>query len=79
MKECMIKLDSIDEVKEFCGLTNGCKYDVDLISGKYTVDAKSIMGIFSLDLTKALKMVIHADGEAAEDFLGDVKKFTAAE
>ena len=75
MTECMIRLDSIDEVKEFCALTNACKFDIDLLSGRYAVDAKSIMGIFSLDLTKALKAVIHADADAAQDFLDDAKKF----
>ena len=75
MTECSVKLDSIDEVKEFCALTNACKFDIDLISGRYAVDAKSIMGIFSLDLTKTLKAVIHADADKAEDFLDDAKKF----
>ncbi len=77
MKECMVKLNSIDDVKEFCALTNGARFDVDLLSGRYAVDAKSIMGIFSLDLTKSLKLVIHADGEECEDFMDEVKKFLA--
>ena len=57
MREILINLNSIDKVKEFCNLTtykiNG---DIDLISGKYVVDGKSIMGIFSLDLSKPITM-----------------------
>ena len=48
-------------------------FDVDLISGRYAVDAKSIMGIFSLDLSKPIKMEIYADN--CPEFLGEVKPF----
>ncbi len=77
MKKCIIKLNSIDDVKEFCALTNSCKFDVDLLSGRYAVDAKSIMGIFSLDLTKEVELVVHADDDESEDFFDGVKKFIA--
>ena len=77
MEEFMIKLDSVDEVKEFVALTNKCAFDVDLMSGRYAIDAKSIMGIFSLDLSKPLKMIVHADSEAAADFVEEAAKFIA--
>lgn len=77
MKENKIILSSIDDVKEFVALANRCVFDIDLLSGRYAVDAKSIMGIFSLDLTKALTLVIHSDGAAAEEFLDDVGRFIA--
>lgn len=77
MKKCIIKLNSIDDVKEFCALTNSCKFDVDLLSGRYAVDAKSIMGIFGLDLTKEVELVVHADDDESEDFFDGVKKFIA--
>ncbi len=77
MKESKIMLNSIDDVKEFVALANKCVFDVDLLSGRYAVDAKSIMGIFSLDLTKTQKLVIHDDGEKADDFLDDIKRFIA--
>lgn len=77
MKESKVILNSIDDVKEFVAQVNRCVFDVDLLSGRYAVDAKSIMGIFSLDLTKALKMVIHSDGEDADEFLDDIKRFIA--
>ncbi len=77
MKEYTVKLNSINEVKEFVALTNRCAFDVDLMSGKYVIDAKSIMGIFSLDLSKPLKMIVHADGEQAADFLDEAARFIA--
>lgn len=75
MKEMMIKLESIDAVKEFVALANDCAFDIDLVSGRYAIDAKSIMGIFSLNLDKAVKVVVHAGGAAAEDFVDEIKKF----
>ena len=48
-------------------------YDVDLCSGKYIVNGKSIMGVFSLDLTKPIKMVAHC--EADDDFFDKIKPF----
>lgn len=75
MTKCKIKLGSIEEVKEFTTLANSYDFELDLISGRYTVDARSIMGIFSLDLTKALTLVIHASDEESQEFLEDAKKF----
>lgn len=77
MKESKVNLNSIDDVKEFVAMANKCVFDVDLLSGRYAVDAKSIMGIFSLDLTKTLKLVIHDDSEKADDFLDDIKRLIA--
>lgn len=70
-----IKLNSITDVKEFTTLANGVTYEIDFLSGRYTVDAKSIMGIFSLDLTKTLTLVVHASEEECKDFLEEVEKF----
>ena len=77
MEEFMIKLNTIDEVKEFVALSNKCAFDVDLMSGRYAIDAKSIMGIFSLDLSKPLKMIVHAEGETSADFVEEAAKFIA--
>ncbi len=77
MEEYVIKLNSIDEVKAFVALTNNCAFDIDLMSGRYAIDAKSIMGIFSLDLSKPLKMIVHASGEEAADFIEEAAKFLA--
>ena len=52
MKTVQISLNSIDKVKSFVNAITQYEYDFDLISGRYVIDAKSIMGIFSLDLSK---------------------------
>lgn len=77
MTTCKINLNSIEDVKKFVGLTNASKFDIDIISGRYVVDAKSIMGIFSLDITKPLELTVHADGDEAADFIDDIKEFVA--
>jgi len=61
MKTFNIMLSSINEVKNFVNAVSKYDYDVDLSSGRYVVDAKSIMGIFSLDLSKPIKAEIHSD------------------
>lgn len=55
-----ILLDSIDKVKSFVNTLAKYDYDFDLISGRYVIDAKSIMGIFSLDLSSPIELNIHA-------------------
>ena len=63
MKTVQISLNSIDKVKSFVNTINMMDCDFDLISGRYVIDAKSIMGIFSLDLSKPIDLAIHtADG-----------------
>ena len=61
MKTVMISLNSIDKVKSFVNDISRYDYDFDLISGRYVIDAKSIMGIFSLDLSKPIELNIHAE------------------
>ncbi len=63
MIQCDLLLNSIDDVKQFVHYANSHTYSIDLLSGKYTVNAKSIMGIFSLDLTKPVTMVAHCDAD----------------
>ena len=64
MKEFTVKIATIDQVKKFVSTVMLFNYEVDLVSGRYAIDAKSIMGIFSLDLSKELKMVAHTDDTA---------------
>jgi len=59
-----ICLDSIDKVKSFVNEITKFDSDFDLISGRYVIDAKSIMGIFSLDLSKPIELTIHNDDAA---------------
>ena len=69
MKTMDISLNSIDKVKTFVNLINRFDYDFDLVSGRYVIDAKSIMGIFSLDLSKPIALNIYAEGEIADDIV----------
>lgn len=62
-----VMLPAINDVKNFVSEVTLCDYDVDLISGRYAVDAKSIMGIFSLDLSKPIKLEAQTD-DASELF-----------
>ena len=64
MKEFTVKIATIDQVKKFVSTVMLFNYEVDLVSGRYAIDAKSIMGIFSLDLSKELKMIAHTDDTA---------------
>ena len=68
MKTVMILLNSIDKVKSFVNDISKFDYDFDLVSGRYVIDAKSIMGIFSLDLSKPIELNIHA-ADSADDVL----------
>ena len=60
MKTVRISLNSIDKVKSFVNTLTKFDCDFDLVSGRYVIDAKSIMGIFSLDLSKPIDLNIHA-------------------
>ncbi len=66
MKTVEISLNSIDKVKSFVNAINTFDFDFDLISGRYVIDAKSIMGIFSLDLSKPITLNIHADDASVD-------------
>ncbi|MBR3645754.1 MAG: HPr family phosphocarrier protein [Lachnospiraceae bacterium] len=66
MKTVTISLNSIDKVKSFVYEITKFNSDFDLVSGRYVIDAKSIMGIFSLDLSKPIELNIHNDSEMDE-------------
>ncbi len=63
MISVQISLNSIDKVKSFVKEITKYDFDFDLISGRYVIDAKSIMGIFSLDLSKPIDLNIHAESD----------------
>lgn len=73
MKTFDMVLSSINDVKDFVNIVSRFDFDVDLTSGRYVVDAKSIMGIFSLDLSKPIKVEVHDDN--CDEFLALVDKF----
>ena len=66
MKTVQISLNSIDKVKSFVNDITKFDYDFDLVSGRYVIDAKSIMGIFSLDLSKPIDLAIHTEDNLNE-------------
>ena len=61
MKQLTIKLNNITDVKRFVTAVNAYTFDVDLVTGRYITDAKSIMGVLSLDLEDNLLCVVHTD------------------
>ena len=67
-----IKLDTIEKVKKFSSVVETFDNDIDIMSGRYVINGKSIIAIFSLDLGKALKVIIHKAS------LNDVAKFEKA-
>ena len=75
MKTVKISLNSIDKVKAFVNDITKFDYDFDLVSGRYVIDAKSIMGIFSLDLSKPIDLNIHAE-ENVDAVLEVIKAYT---
>ena len=77
MKTVKISLNSIDKVKKFVTDISKFDCDFDLVSGRYVIDAKSIMGIFSLDLSKSITLNIHADGDLLDSILEVVDTYTA--
>ncbi len=80
MKNVKIRLSSIQDVRTFVDAVTKHNIDVDLSSGRYVVDAKSIMGIFSLDLLNPITLSAHTDNEAeAAALLADLKAFIVEE
>lgn len=75
MKTVDISLNSIDKVKSFVNDISKFEYDFDLVSGRYVIDAKSIMGIFSLDLSKPITLNIHADNASIDSIMITLEKY----
>ena len=70
-----ISLNSINKVKSFVNEITKFDNDFDLVSGRYVIDAKSIMGIFSLDLSKPIDLNIHASESDIENILNILKPY----
>ena len=73
MKKVNVKLSTIEDVQNFVEIVNRFDEDISLSSGRYIVDAKSIMGIFSLDLRMPISLEI--DSDDCDDVLGAVQKY----
>jgi len=74
MKSISICLDTIDKVRSFVNVVSRRDGDFDLVSERYVIDAKSIMGIFSLDLSKPLRLDIH-NVENYDEVAAELKPF----
>ena len=61
MQAVTISLTQVSQVKRFVNLVGQAPFDVDVVSGRYTVNAKSMLGIYSLDLSKPIQVVIYSD------------------
>lgn len=78
MKKVSINLNDPTLIKAFVNIINKYPFEMDLHSGRYLVDAKSILGIFSLDLSKSIELEIHSDNEEEiNNLLDKIKSFIA--
>ena len=73
MKSVTLKLSQAEEIKEFVNTVNRYSYEMDLRAGRHVVDAKPILGIFSLDLSKPISLEVYSDDCA--DLMEDIKRF----
>lgn len=73
MIRVMIKLQTIEQIKSLVQIASASPYDIDIASGRYVIDSKSILGIFSLDITKPMELIIH--GENCEEILAQFEQF----
>ena len=76
MKSVKILLSMAESVKKFVGIVSKYPYDIDLRSGRFVIDAKSLLGIFSLDLSKPIVLEIYSDN--CDDLLAELKEFIPA-
>ena len=77
MLDTYVSLGTIESVKNFVTKITEFEEDFDLIQGKYVIDAKSVLGIFSIDLSKPVLLRINAEGERLEQIKKEVKEFEA--
>ena len=74
VKTVKISLNSIDKVKTFVNVINRFDAEFDLVSGRYVIDAKSIMGIFSLDISKPIDLNIH-NADNLDEIMTELKPY----
>lgn len=77
MYSTSIMLSSIEAVKKFVTLTNNYDFPINLATDKYKIDAKSIMGVFSLDFSKPLRIEVESDH--ADEFIAQLDQFRPSE
>lgn len=72
-----VAINNIDKVRKFVDIVSRFDCDIDLVSGHTMVDAKSILGIFSLNIMKPMMMIIHDDEDKAQIIRNSLKAFVA--
>ncbi len=77
MKKVMVSINSIDKVKSFVKDISQYDCELDLVSGRYTIDAKSMLAVFSLDLSKPIELSIHADDAKADEIISALSCYLA--
>ena len=75
MCKVRILLNEVDSVKEFCRLASEQSFDIDIVSGRFIIDAKSLLGLFSLDLSKPVECVMHSVDLDVRSFREAIDKF----
>ena len=73
METVTISLTQVDQVQQFVNVVSKVPYDVDMVSGRYTINAKSLLGIYSLDLNRPLQVVMYSDD--CEDLKKELAEF----
>ena len=67
MVECVVKISLTEDIKKFISIVDSIECDIDLVKGSGIVDAKSLMGVFIIDVSQPTKIVIHSDDESLLD------------
>ena len=75
MEALTISLTQVSKVQQFVNAVNKYPFDVDMVSGRYTINAKSLLGIYSLDLNRPLQVLIYSDD--CEDLKAELREFMA--
>ncbi len=76
MNICKVKLNAISDIRDFVTAATNCESRVEAVSGRYIVNAKSLMGLFSLDLSKPVELRVHSDNP--EKFYNSIKSYLVA-
>ena len=79
MEPIRIRMSTIEDVKHFVTAANAQVSDIDVVSGRYLVDAKSLLGLFSLDLTKPVDVVVHGLPVDREKFAEAISELVVRE
>ena len=73
--EFQVMLTSVSDVKDFVDAAAACPWEIDVRSNRYVVNGKSIMGLFSIDLSAPITVAVHGDGAEAEAFRARAERF----